>query len=232
MTIAFVSGVFIGSPDKNDVTSASIDTTGANFIVVVSGDDTGTQAITDNKSNGNPTGLTARNQFGAAYNRIWYWTNPIVGTGHTFTIAGGGTHPVCMATMAFSGVDTSIPFDNENGTGYFAGTAQPGSLTPSANNELQITGVTCQDLSETFAIDSGFTIQESGPGIINGSFALAAAYIIQTTATAKNPTWTLGVSSLGGVTIASFQAGAAASGSPFGFITDMQNQQQIYQTVG
>ncbi|MES2394054.1 MAG: hypothetical protein V4555_20640, partial [Acidobacteriota bacterium] len=47
----------------------------------------------------------------------------------------------------------SSPFDAENGTGYFAGTAQPGSITPSADNYLVITGITGQDLSETYSIN-------------------------------------------------------------------------------
>ena len=59
MTYALVSNIAASSSDANAVTTASLDTTGADLIVVVVAHaNSGGITVTENKSNGAPTALT------------------------------------------------------------------------------------------------------------------------------------------------------------------------------
>jgi len=167
-----------------------VDTTGASVLVVsASGFQSfgSTGTLTDSKSN-TWVGLTERGSNGNAFQRLWYCENPTVGSGHTFTIAGGayGTFEVA----AFSGAKISGVYDTSTGTLGSSASAQPGSVTPANADSLFVVGLAYQNNGATLSsIDSGFTIanNESGGGVIQG----ALAYLIQSGTTAENPTWTL-----------------------------------------
>ena len=177
----------------NGGTSASIDTTGATLLVAVV-TYTGTPTVSDSKSN-TWTALTCQ-QNTSVYSCIYYVNSgsPSVGSGHTFTISGAVTVSV-INVMAFSGTGAS-PFDNQNGnSSLLVSTIQPGSITPSQNNDIIITGLSGgNNFGAANTIDSGFTItyQKAVTGGIN--YGHAGAYLIQTTAAAVNPTWNMGVS--------------------------------------
>lgn len=216
MTIAFVSGTNVSAGGTSPTTS-SVDTTGANFIAVSicwfnSGQSTTAPSVTDNKSN-TFTPLTVRNTGSNLSNVLYYSTNPTVGSGHTFTLNGVSISSICVA--AFSGADTTLPFDLQNGAGSAsAASIQPGSITPGANNEILITGVG-SGLIDPFSINGGFSIaQQSGNGG-NTFFPSGLAYLIQTTAGAANPTWTStsGPDQMASG-IASFKAAAAGGFTP------------------
>lgn len=102
--------------------------------------------------------------------------------------------------------------DQINGSTYTSGTTfQAGSITPTLNSELAFS---CYGITATTNV-SGLTVSGSGATLLdsinptgaNGQ-ALGAAYAIQTTAAAFNPTWNnsgvLGVGAGAGVNISSF----------------------------
>lgn len=186
-------------------TSASIDTTGATLLVVVNADFNfgALSTPTDSKSNT----WTNRTTYGTggAKVRISYVENPTVGSGHTFSCGGGSNG---IAVIALSGTKTSSAYDVENG----ADGAQSGSVTPSEDNEILITGH-CNASPATYSVDLSFTIQEQRAyNAGDNTMGFGLAYLIQTSAAAKNPTWSGGTP--GATNIATFKAAAAAAGQP------------------
>ncbi|MFM2357274.1 MAG: hypothetical protein RJA61_11 [Candidatus Parcubacteria bacterium] len=194
-----------GSSGGNNVTTGAIDTTGANLIVVVVSWYSGAaNTLSDSKGN-TWTALTAY-AAGNTQQRIYYAYNPTVGSGHTFT-ATNSSYP-SIAVSAWSGAATS-PYDVENGSsGSGITSKQPGSVTPSENNELIITGLGF-DTSNTLSINSGFTISNQLNYTVGNYMGGAMAYLVQTTSAAVNPTWSWS-SSMGVSTgIATFKAASA-----------------------
>jgi hypothetical protein len=195
LTVDAVSGVFYvtsGSNSGGESSTVTIDTTGANFIIaaVVHVEGTTFQAFTDTKGNT----WTALTEYGTStgfggYLKFYYCLNPTVGTGHGFTWTGI-TVAGSMAVAAYSGVKTTSAFDVQNGaSSASATTIQPGSVTPSINDELVVTAVCTFATFTAPTIDGGFTRRQYVSG--GGSFFdVAIADLIQTTATAANPTWT------------------------------------------
>jgi hypothetical protein len=112
---------------------------------------------------------------------LFYCANPITDAAHEIWI--GADYFVC-GVLAFSGAHAT-PFDMENG----AVATQPGSVTPSQNDSLIITAVRAA-AGSTPTIDSGFT--EFALGNVGGVHIPGGiAYLIQSTAAAVNPTWTV-----------------------------------------
>jgi hypothetical protein len=116
--------------------------------------------------------------------QFYYVKNPTVGTGHTFSIAGNDRY-TSYNILAFSGTDTAETADQQNGA-VGSSPIQPGSVTPSTNNQVVVTAVVGPQTSVT--VNSGFTEVIDGDG--GGWWKIGVAYLIQTTATAVNPTWT------------------------------------------
>ncbi len=171
------------------VTSA-IDTTGATLLVVASTSFNTTGALTDSKNN-TWTQLTIRTN-GVLSCKGWYCANPIVGSGHTFTLTLATDIP-SIEVIAFSGAKTSSPLDQQTGATGSGNTGQGGSLTPSANNCVMISMRASTFANPAPTIDLSYTITDSNPaGTPTGAHCGAIAYLIQTTAAAKNPTWTGG----------------------------------------
>lgn len=188
------AGVAAGSADSSNVTTASYDTTGASLIVI-STSILFTLGVTPTDSKGNTwTPLTSYgNATGNVVQKLYYCVNPTVGTGHTFSLATIGGLP-SLAVLAFS---TGSILDPGMDAGFSPTTAvtsvQPGSLTPSKVNSLMVTGLTYGTSGgaiSSLVIDSGFvspaqafvarSISNLGTGL---------TYLIETTAVAKNPTW-------------------------------------------
>jgi hypothetical protein len=191
--IALVASVVAGSTDAGTITTAGVDTTGANLIVcVVAFDemyDTSVSAVSDIKGN-TWVGRTTRTVTGGVRIRTYYAVNPTVGSGHTFT---ADKYPLLPAIgcLAFSGANTSAPYDVENGTTATGVTSvQPGSVTPSEDNEVIVTGVaSAQAIPTSAAINGGFTFELNNQGGTGVDTTLFVGYLIQTSAAAANPTW-------------------------------------------
>jgi hypothetical protein len=210
---ALVAHTFGRSFDSNGFTTGAIDTTGANFIII--GLATAVTGGTISDSKGNtwhpltewPGGLSGDRQF-----RFFYCESCTVGSGHTFTVANAAGAFPTLLIEAWSGIAAASSFDVENGNGLTFGTSiSTNSVTPSAANELVVAGLQYDD-SVTPTIDSGFTITDTNPNTNFGAQAGQIAYLIETTATAQNPTFSWTDGSRGTAGIATFKTAAAANG--------------------
>ena len=214
MSIALLTHVS-AQPGLNGGTTGAIDTSGANFLVVIISDYSAAAlgTLSDSKSN-TWTALTTYQDGGVnSRTKIYYSINPTVGSAHTFTYTGSALYPTIMAA-SFSGVDTTAPFDVENGeaSSVPATSSQPGSVTPSQNNELLVFGVCLGASTTNYSDDIGTPIENMNwnGGVANGG---AMDYQIQTTATARNPTWSWTTSSPHANSIATFKAAAGGGGA-------------------
>src|SRR5262245_28742353 len=206
------------SGNDSTVTTSAIDTTGADFLVVVIGyfssGLTRTVTITDSKVGNVWTPLTVSDDGVQIACQIVYCKNPAqVGTNHTFTgtsVGGNALPSICIAT--FRGADLTSPFDVQNGAFNTGSTSlQTGSVTPGSNFELIITGLG-SGASITEAIDSGFTIlDQNDQGAHNQGSALA--YKLKTDVLAENPTWSWSGSVAVAARIATFKQAAGGGGS-------------------
>lgn len=217
MSFTLVGTVQQAQAGTNPVTSP-IDTTGADLLLIFISDRAASAAGVPSDSKGNTyTGLTVRNNTTNARGRWFYATGtPTVGSGHTATDTGDfGT----ITFMAFSGAHATAPFDVENGAAADSSgaTIQPGSITPNQNDSLVVVG-----LSE------GNTPGGGGP-TIDGGFSTpvyttfnagssargaAVSYLIQTTAAAANPTWTVSGVTEYATAIAAFKPAAGGDTTP------------------
>lgn len=211
MAIALVANVK-ATPGANGGTTSSIDTTGATLLVVLISEYLGAVGFSLSDSKGNSwTGLTQKTASSVAQCRIYYTIPTSVGSGHTFTYSGAGGYPVIMV-MAFSGTKATAAFDVENGATTSSGTTlQPGSVTPSENNEVVVT-VVSENNGSTPTIDSGYTATDTAAAVGGTCTQGGAAYIVQTSAAATNPTWTIGASSDIAAAIATFKSDGAGGG--------------------
>lgn len=180
------------SSGSSGATTVAKDTTGANLIVLAIAFDQ-FRACTVSDSKGNTwTAGTLSNAAPSLQN--FYCYTPTTDAAHTFSVSGGSGGPgfSTIAMLAFSGANTptSDQFHNNSAS---STTVQPGSITPTLNNEVVVAAIAF-NVAATQSIDSGFT-KTDGVGLVGGiAYGLAVAYLIQTTATAENPTWTIGTS--------------------------------------
>lgn len=210
MAWSLVVSVSAGSSDGNAVTTAGVDTTGADtlFAFVVNRGDRGEMPPADSKGN-TWAGLTSQNVAGGAHGRWYYAKAATVGAGHTFTVSGIEFPTVIV--YAFAGGNATAPFDAEAGAvGTFGTTGSPGSLTPGVDNELVLQGC-ASHVDVTYSLTGGYSTPVA-VGADANHFGGGAAYLIQTTAGATNPTWTWSTNTTGAMCAASFKA-AAGGGS-------------------
>lgn len=203
MAYSFKISTSKGATDTQTALTSAVDTSNSNLIVIFGSDYAiGTAVgIVDSKSN-TWTQLTTRTTTTLSRIQTWYCFNPVVGTGHTFTLSGNSGQYPSVAVAAFSGALTA-PFDQQNGaTTLVASSLATGSVTPTLNNELVITGLASESASP--AIDNGFSIVEV-VAYSASAFGVALAYKLQTTAVAVNPTWSSLGASDGSAEIATFK---------------------------
>jgi hypothetical protein len=221
MAIALVSHTIITG--VNGGTTTAINTTGASLLVVVTTQNGANTVVFPSDSLVNTwTKLTGQVNATNTANTIFYVANPIVGASQTFTISGT-TDYLNMQILAFSGTAVG-PIDLSTG-GQAANpalTVQPGSVTPTVANSLVVTGFSAATGSTTNeTINLGFTITDQAQEAGGVNFAGGAAYLIQTTATAVNPTWTNTFSPTQYcATIASFKPSASIIGVAIGSSND------------
>lgn len=172
----------------NTVTSASLDTTGANLLVIVAiwYAPAGVITVSDSKSNT----WTPRTEYTSggsnARVQIYYNVAGTVGTGHTFTVAGTSKFP-SIWVLAASG-SHGTPYASENGANTSSATSlQPGSVTPPEDGCLVVTGLDCYT-GTSANIGSGYTAMVEDY-LASNHLGGGGAYLIQGTAAAINPTW-------------------------------------------
>lgn len=210
-THVFATGEALGT---NGGTSSSFDSTGADTLFLVFGAiDADPNSISDSKGN-TWTLVVDHDNGGSGFKTYLYRsdTPATVGSGHTVTITN------TTAFIAFSlegmagGKTTGIVDQTNSGEGIFGSSVQPGSITPSEDNTVVITGCTTTNDGSISSIDGGFTLSNSvAPGGTNVTSGVS--YLIQTSAAAANPTWTLsGTVTRENAVIASFKAAASGGG--------------------
>jgi hypothetical protein len=206
---------------QSSITTAAVDTSGANtlFAVVAADEADAVPTLSDSKGN-TWVALTARNNPGGgniSEQITYYAKNATVGAGHTFTAnSGGASVHTGISVSAFSGGDTTAPFDVENGnTGIGTGGVSTGSITPSEANTLVIATLGFYFTPATISIDNGFTIgNQNDFSAVENNHGTCIAYKIQGAAAAVNPAFTTGGSNCYLVAeIASFKEGAGGGGS-------------------
>ncbi|HEY8746091.1 MAG TPA: hypothetical protein VIU62_23620 [Chloroflexota bacterium] len=213
--MALIAHLGAASIDGNGFTSGSIDTTGANLLVLALVDYNGTATFSDSKGNT----WTARTMYGTTFTAggtltIYYAKNPSVGTAHTITVSATGAYP-SITVQAHSSIDTTAPYDVENGAAASAVTSiQPGSITPGSNGELIISALGIGGVTTGTAIDSSFTITDTNPNSAGADIGGSLAYLYQGTAAAVNPTWSWTSAFDMRASIASFKAAAGAAPIP------------------
>lgn len=197
-----ISHLGAGSPAGAQFTSGAIDTTGANFLVMVLSS-FGQAGNTPSDSYGNTwiQGPTSGNGTCG----IWYVENATVGIAHTFT-SPSGTAFDALVVQAWSGVVASSSID---GSASAAGLS-PGSMTPSQNGDLLITGYGGAG-NAPFSVDSSYTLGDTIDNAAGNNLACALAYQIQSVAGPISPTWTPTGSGFDGTVQAAFMA---SGGSP------------------
>lgn len=202
----FLGNIAASSADASNVTTATLDTTGADFLIIYVASYQVTTAPTISDSKGNTwTPLTAKTQSGLQRGQLYYTVPSSVGSGHTFSANGSLSYPsVCV--QAFSTVNAT-PFDTETGA-VSAGSVsslQPGSITPTEDYSLLVSGYAPYIGEGTVSIDSSFAITDALPIVPGFAFGSFMAYKIQGTSTADNPTWTCTGSSAAVAVMASFK---------------------------
>jgi hypothetical protein len=214
VALALTAHSVSGSTDNLQYTTPALDTSGANLLVVVVGLNADVAAtMADSKSNSWSIAVQQTGGFAASREIIFYSTPTVVGTGHTFTITVVSSAPA-IEILAFSGAAASSPLDQINSaSGNFVSTIQPGSVTPTADAQVVVAGATMGDFSpnSTLSINGGFTISDQISAAGGAHTGGGAAYLIQTTAAAANPTWTSTHADLVSNCIATFKVAAAAA---------------------
>jgi hypothetical protein len=189
--------------------SGSVNTSGASILIGCVAATNPAPAPTDSKSNSWSLAATLPGSFGGGM-AIYYATNPTVGSAHTFT-SQGVTPSGCF--MAFSGANTTAPFDQASAGANGAGTVQPGSLTPSQDGCLLVVVVGVDETTGESA-DSGFIVVDFEAVGSGTQWSSASIYFVQSTAAAINPTITSGGTDSGPTytIMADFLPAAAPSG--------------------
>jgi hypothetical protein len=183
MAIALVSHVGLALAG----TTSSINTTGATLLVAVVGYNGAPQAtVSDSKSNvwQVVAGNTIQSNSGVD---VYFSINPTVGTGHTFTLATANNPTFCVA--AFSGTATSfVTSKSLIASSASATSLTTGNITPEVANCLMISALSNR-VQTTYAVDSSYTITDQFSFIAGSQIGSALGYLVETNATAQNPSW-------------------------------------------
>jgi hypothetical protein len=174
------------STNGTSVTTDAIDTTGAELIVVCYHGHL-TVTITDSASNTNWYESQRRPNTGGYGLIMKFIPNPTTSASHTFTASGGSTFPT-LAILAFTGAFGGAELVTTNHATP-SQTVAPGSITPGTNDALLVTMYGDSATTGTRSINASFSLDETQTGDANAA-TIAAAHLIQTSATAANPTWT------------------------------------------
>lgn len=204
VTTIVYNGVHAAASSVNaqNVTTASITTTGATLLYgcVSSGDNRA--VITDSKSN-TWVPLTVRN--GSTALGCFYSANPVVGTLHTFTATYMNTtsYPA-IAVMGLSGTGVT-PFDTESGTTSSSGVnIQPGSISPSSTGNVAIVGLSFDNFVSSPA-SSGYTVTDFKDLSGSTAYGIGLAYKIGVGAT-ENPLFSWSGAAGVGIEMADFKS--------------------------
>jgi len=212
--ITVVTSDSAGSSDNNAVTTAGVNSGSSTGMVVAVAwyGPSGTPTVSDSPTNTLVAiaGATICHSGSGTCTGLWYATSITTNGSHTVTASLTSGFP-SIAVVFVAGIHLSSALDQVNEAEVTAQTIEPGSVTPGEAGEIVCTGATA-GLSESWAsIDDGFTLHQNVANSGN-HFGLGLACLIQTSAAAANPTWTVagGVDDLT-ATVATFKEAAGGT---------------------
>src|SRR5215831_13045686 len=151
-----------GAGAVSNATTSAIDTTGATLLVAWINSDNST-TITPQDSQANTwTPIDVRIVNTPVTVGFYYCASPSTNASHTFTAVGTNNF-AALTLQAFAGVDPTPLDQTSHGTNGFAGTVQPGSITPSVSGCVVVSGAATigqGDTTTITSVDSGFTITD------------------------------------------------------------------------
>lgn len=174
------------SPGGTPCTTPAINTTGAKLIVVIQGFKTFGTSPFDSQGN-TYAGLSGSTSTYSVL--ISYKISPSTSSSVTFSSTATFGWEVALA-FTTAGTPTVDGVHTAACTSGAQTTVQPGSITPSVNNALLISGTVYDIPGGTLSVDSGFSIDQSYIYSSGNYVSGAAAHFSQSTAAAINPTWT------------------------------------------
>lgn len=191
MAFAYLTGVSDGTLGANGgTTSSTIDTTGADLLILAVCTWSASGAETINDSQANAWTLLHNDSQGTPELHWYYCISPNTNAAHDFTCLGTNTYPV-IAVSAYTGTGV-ISYDQKStakGSGTL--TIVPGSLTAGEDDCLH---VCCQGHDDTnlATVDTGFTEREDVGYSAGVAMGIQLADLILSSAAAKSPTMTGG----------------------------------------
>lgn len=213
MAFALVVHIEKAGAGTTTTTTTDINTSGANLLIAAWSSYGGGEPSTISSDSLGNTWTVLSGIAGPSLTELHlaYCKNPIVGAGHHIVVTGTLTNYCSVFFSAWSGADTTTPYNSDIVHGSATATSvQPTSLTPPSNNCLVVTVESDIDSSTAPTVNSPLTGLDTQVYLPGNSIGGGIGYEIQTTAAARNPTWS-GTSSVERVAlIASFKAGAAS----------------------
>lgn len=201
--VVLVNHAKCASAAGNGCTTSAVDMRGANIIVIFRSYNTGTVPTLTSSTANTFTDLTAQIMVVTnASSRFAYVLNSATSSTQTFTC----TCTACFPSMVVAGFSNVTSFDTENSTGSLLTTSpQSGSITPNAGGNLVMAGLGWTNNASTVSINGGYTITDTSDFNGGVSYATSMAYLVQATAAATNPTWTMGTLTNSAAFIADFK---------------------------
>jgi len=208
MPWSFIDSIALSSPTGAGLTTGTIDMTGVDFFAAWVSRYFPIAPLSDSEGN-TWAPLTLQGPIGG---QLYLCANPTVSAAQTFILGApvGNNYPsLYVAGFSCGGTGT---LDQESGATPSGTSGQPGSLTPSEDDDLVLCGA-C--FVNTFtSINGGFTVTDQLPNVPGQAYGGMLAYLIQTSATAANPTVTCD-SNLYAVALATITISGGGGGSTF-----------------
>jgi hypothetical protein len=204
MAFSLIAASAASSSNQGNVTTSSIDSSGADFLVLVYLHAYIFQyrpnAYSD--SNGNTWNFIAESLYNGQNPyfslRVYWCGSPVVGSGHTASAGDVGTttYPAILLSAWSGGPSSSAvdSYDVRNNQEFFpSNNLYGGSVTPAQDNSLIIAAAPGDGGSSIYpqTATTGFSLLGGGGGTSQGK-GLGVYYDIQTTATNRQPYWTYG----------------------------------------
>lgn len=177
----------VGDPDGGDFPEFDATHVKGILVHVTSYSGASAPVVEDSAANANWEQLTARTS--GEVRDVWWWNpNPSTAADLVVSVTGSGIY--ASAQIIYLDGPRALVKIAEGGA---TGTLQPGPITPARDGCLVAAGGSGNNgFDDTISVDAGFTLaaaEEYENGVNEGG---AAAYLIQTTAAAADPTFSVG----------------------------------------
>lgn len=169
-------------------TAGTVSMSGNDLILCAVSSGASAPTVTDSSSNGY-TSAAQYNSNGQQYLNVFYSAAPTVTGSMSFTVSCTSCVPI-VACAGFAGTNAS-PNDVHDGKGdVFVDDIQaPTGITPSASGALVVSALLySRSQGAAYGVNSGITTLDQYEA--GGSIYLQWGYVIQTSATFINPSWT------------------------------------------